>query len=472
MLVFLPVLYFAFQAFSLMTAAAPYTDEGVYAQAGRLIADGAMPHRDFLLVHPPMLSSFVALFSSFTDNYYYTRLAFLFLNVGSGAVLAVVVLQLARLFGVRLSPESRVLAVVVTLVTFYSFHEMTHHDFRFLALRQFCNVFFIFAFFFLLRAERLGGFGSRLMFLLCIWVAGLTFPVAVLLNLPLLAVLLFASGRRKQLTRQIVAACLLLAGSYFVYFLAIENSFEQLVMAQATRVRVDSFDRVAMLLNYAKNDLVLYSIAMASSVALLFNDKLRLLGAALVATAFLQVFAPNSFYPHYTVAAAPALIIAIGLAPFALQGYGDRLSWVTGAIFVLALFVHGSFSLPSLYREMRDNNHPDYGKVIARLRSTPQPVLAFEPIYVVEAGVKAVPHFHQADMRFLRVKGVNLSDSEYERLESAACTILIEPFFAEQFVPGDKQKAWRTAYESAFSNWWGTLLVTHHDHCKGPVRLD
>jgi hypothetical protein len=428
-----------------------------------------LPHRDFLLVHPPMLSSFVAVLSIFTDNYHDIRVIYLFLNVVSGAVLALVVLQLARRFSLPQSPALDLMAVVATLLAFYSFHEMTHHDFRFLALRQFANSFYIFALYFLLKVEARGGNRNTLLFVCCMCIAGLTFPAAIMMNVPLLGVLLVTSSRRQQLVLLIGGAYLLVALLFIVYFVLVDNSYEQLVTAQAGRSRVDSSARVTMLLSYAKTDTVFFLLATASSLLLLFNVRLRWVSVAIIVSSVLHVIAPNSFYPHYTVAAAPGLVLAIGLVPFAIERFGRAINVVGGGIFYSALACHLVLSLPSLYREMRGNDHPDYAAVIHRLKSTPQPVLAFEPIYLVEAGVKAVSHFHEADMRFLRVKGVNLSAAQYARLEAAACTILLEPFFSEGFVPSNIQSAWRATYDNAFSNWWGTLLVTGHEHC---AKLD
>lgn len=47
---------FALQASSLHVAAAPYTDEGVYAEVGRRIFAGERPHANVPLFHMPLRS--------------------------------------------------------------------------------------------------------------------------------------------------------------------------------------------------------------------------------------------------------------------------------------------------------------------------------------------------------------------------------------------------------------------------------
>ena len=62
-------------------------DEGTYVYAGRLLAEGKIPYRDFLFAHPPLLPAMVAVVWKIHPGIMPARLCFLGLNLLGGAAL-------------------------------------------------------------------------------------------------------------------------------------------------------------------------------------------------------------------------------------------------------------------------------------------------------------------------------------------------------------------------------------------------
>jgi hypothetical protein len=121
--------FFYAQFLNLHNAEAAFTDEGVYAQAGSLIMDGLIPHRDFPLWHMPLLPWFIGITLKLTGEMYYVRTLFLFLNC----------LAVFPLYLTFREIRKNIYAALFAVLFYLTFHEMVHHDFRFVAIRQLAN---------------------------------------------------------------------------------------------------------------------------------------------------------------------------------------------------------------------------------------------------------------------------------------------------------------------------------------------
>ncbi|MDV2995395.1 MAG: hypothetical protein N4J56_005049 [Chroococcidiopsis sp. SAG 2025] len=134
---FIACFFFYLQARYLHLAAFPFTDEGVYAEAGRLMLEGLVPHKDFPLWHLPLLPLYSGIVLKLTGNMYWVRLLFLALNC-----FAVVPFYLTCK---KLRDNSS--AAILAILFYLTFHELMFQDFRFLAIRQMANNFLIFFFY-------------------------------------------------------------------------------------------------------------------------------------------------------------------------------------------------------------------------------------------------------------------------------------------------------------------------------------
>jgi hypothetical protein len=121
--------FFFLQARHLHEAAMPATDEGVYAEAGRMMWGGLVPHTDFGFWHMPLMPLLIGLGLKMLPGIYAVRMVFLFAHCFAVVPLA--------LFLRRISPG--IVAPIVAVFFYLSFHELVHHDFRFLAIRQLAN---------------------------------------------------------------------------------------------------------------------------------------------------------------------------------------------------------------------------------------------------------------------------------------------------------------------------------------------
>ena len=79
--------FFFLQTRFLHLASYPVSDEGVYAEAGRMIMRGFVPHSDFPLFHMPLLPIMIGLGLEILQEMYYLRLIYVLVNCLSVVVL-------------------------------------------------------------------------------------------------------------------------------------------------------------------------------------------------------------------------------------------------------------------------------------------------------------------------------------------------------------------------------------------------
>ncbi|MCM8766348.1 MAG: glycosyltransferase family 39 protein, partial [Candidatus Omnitrophica bacterium] len=126
------------QLFNLRYVAAPYTDEGIYLYSAKLITQGYLPYRDFILTHPPLAIFLIALFFKFWDERLFLLRIFYALFIQT-AIFPLFIL-------VKKNTKS-IWAALTAVALFSTFVEFMHHDARFFALRQCEAVIFIYALF-------------------------------------------------------------------------------------------------------------------------------------------------------------------------------------------------------------------------------------------------------------------------------------------------------------------------------------
>lgn len=455
--VLLAFLFFLLQSRLLSLAALPETDEGVYAEAGKLIAGGLIPHRDFPFWHMPLLPALIGGWLRVVGNLHLLRLIFLALNCFS-------VLPLFSVF--RKMSASR-WAPIPAVILYLSFHEMVHHDFRFLAIRQLANVFFIlFLYFRVVRPDARWSFGIQMG--LAVLSALLFLPA--LINIAVLSFALDFSDRDRAM-RKVYArrtACLLLIALVTValYFLMIPHAFQQVILEQITRPGSRSVFRVVEIFR-AQKDSFFYVLSISGLLGgIAFLRPLRPFSIAMLAVIAIALFSSSNYYPHYLSIAGPAFAFGILALVLLLREIGRDVTMpqsVPIAASALLIALHFGVVLPSLLREWNGNRHPDYITFIDRLRSLPGPLLSAQPIHAVLARKDLVSGLWDVALRS-PLPSKHRSAAEWDSLYKQACTVLLEGRL-EGALSKDIVDRWKKESVRVEKTAWGTLLLTDHSQC-------
>lgn len=452
------VVFFFLQARYLHIAAMPGTDEGVYAQVGRLMMQGFVPHGDFAFFHMPLLPLFAGVFGEVLRGVYGARLLFLFLNSFAVIPMYFVFMRITR---------DRVAAA--TAVFFYlTYHEMVHHDFRFLAIRQLANDLLIaYAFFGTVARKWRYSFAAQTA---CAIASGLLF-LPSLLAIGVLSPALAFSGQdgvpwRGEIRRYAIIG--LAAVGATVCYLLLPNAFQQIVLDQFGRSDESKMLRIGNLPDLDK-DVLFYAMSTAFLVlGAAFHRPARPLALSMLGIVAIALLLSSNFYPHYLSAAGPAfafgIFCGVVLAGRAFASLGQWRPLGVAVVVGLAVATHASIVLPSLLGEWIGNRPHEYGEITRELRRAGGPVLAMEPIYAVSARVDMVNDLLPAYTR-PPVGRRSFSDEEFEAMASKACSILLDGSL-RGVVPGHIVERWTSRYERVVDNSWATVLLTHNASCR------
>jgi 4-amino-4-deoxy-L-arabinose transferase-like glycosyltransferase len=292
------------QLFNLKYVAAPYTDEGVYLYPAKLISQGYLPYRDFMLSHPPLTMFVIAIFFKLfgVDLFLLRALYVLFVQ---SAILPIYIL-------VKNHTKSTWPAIIsVALIS--TFIEFIHHDARFFALRQCEIVLLVYTlFFFRLSKGRISQFICG--FLLGL---GLTVTLAHIFVLASFLIAVFTLHRDTKF-REIISQHSYLFLGFFISLIPlvltffIPGAWNCLIGFQGIRPRMDLRGRISILSGVIINDPFIFTLGLLGSLFL--NPALNRIAAIVnILTLFFITFFPNSLYPHYYVILGPTLAISAGI---------------------------------------------------------------------------------------------------------------------------------------------------------------
>jgi hypothetical protein len=446
--------FFFLQARYLHEAAIPATDEGVYAEAGRMMWSGLVPHTDFGFWHMPLLPLLIGLGLKVLPGIYAVRLVFLFGHCFAAVPLA--------LFLRRMSPT--VVAPIVAAFFYLSFHEMVHHDFRFIAIRQAANDLFILFIYF-------GSCGRK-------WQLSYAAQVVLasasaLLFLPSLPNFFLASmlliWRRESgtLRHELVRYAWIVGvavGVALLYLLAMPHAFQQIVLDQMERPSESRLLRVPALLTEVllEKDIPFCGMSVISLIVALSFRALRPLAIAMLGIILMALFLSSNFYPHYLSIAGPAFATGIFCLVVLVQRAAETLGrWsVLGVAIPISLLctVHVSLVMHSLLGEWLLNRQPSYRVLVEAIANARGPVLTHLPIYAVDAGVPVVHEFSDAYMR-PPVWKARYTEEQLLAMENQASSILIEGWMRGA-VSESTIERWLAQYPHAAENEWGIVLYT------------
>ncbi len=446
---------FLLQALHLHEAAFSVTDEGSHAEIGRMIFEGFAPYRDFYYPHPPLLPLLIGGGLKIFGSMYPLRVIYLLLNVG-GAIPLFFLLR--KLTGSRFG-------AVAGIIMYLTFHEMMHHDSRFLGLRHLSNIFVI-AFAsvgIFLKKWKYRSLGETAL----VSLTTLLFYPAVL-NIALVSLLIITrektNRQRITLLRHYATIGSVTLVVLLLFFALVARSIDQTFLEHLGLPAMPRWNRILWIINSDPADLFLYGITTTSlllSLAVLRGQ--RLLALCMLCMISL-IFLPAEFWPHYTVTAVLAFAAGTALLPALFRKVLRVQTMIIPQIItVMIVAVHLHSSLPSLLGEWNGNRGGDYHQIVSELRKYPEPVLTYmEPIYAIDAEKKLVQYTYRAT-RFTATIHYAIPAEEHLRLAEKACTIFL-PGWDRSTLPPDVLKHWRETYE--LMNDDPLILLTHNPHCS------
>lgn len=450
----LAALFFILQVRHLPWAAMPGTDEGVYAQIGRLMASGSLPHRDFAFYHMPLLP-FLAGIGERMVTITGVRILFLFLN--SFAVVP--------LYFSLLHVSKNKVAATAAVFFYLTYHEMVHHDFRFLAIRQLANDVLI-AYLFLGTVGRRWKSSATLQ-ALCGCASGLLFVPAIA-NIGFVSLSLVwmapSSKRKSEFVRYcMIGVCAVLPA--ILWLALVPNAYQQVVIDQLRRSSESKLLRIHNLPDLSM-DFRFYVVATVGLACGLFPRVTRALALGMFGVLLSSLLLSSNFYPHYLSIAGPAFAYGIFCGTVSIHALSRGLRrFATPAVAVLIGVLaasHSSLVLPSLLAEWNGNRPVEYAELVRSLNGGGR-VLAMQPIYAVSARVDMVDGLLQAYTR-PPVGWRTFSESEYEAMAETACSILLDGSL-RQALPSGLAERWVARFEKVVENSWATVLRTSNPSC-------
>jgi len=431
---FLYVAAFVLQSRSIGRVVIQALDEGVYLYAARLIADGLLPYRDFFLSHPPLLIAGAAAGLGLTG---FDVPLFSLLYV------AWVFSSLFPLYALlrRLS-ASRAAAVFGGVLLCVS-PIIAGFDGRYFALRPASMPFLAWG-----LAALFCGFPALGGLLVA------AFSASVATNVVLGATLLVGwtvwgglEGDRVP-RRDAIRAW----GAYASFLLlalaavaAIPGGLQNVFGFQFIRPRAELGARLLSLgTRVLPENAVLFVLGLGGCA--LAKGRARAIGLAAAASFPLVILGPRSYYAHYCSVFAFPFAVTAALAAERLATTGRLRRAIAGCLLVLAL---SGTSLPPFLATVFAPRSIRFFRTVDVLQRSPEPLLAYEPIYALYAGRRLTSHYHVADVRFFRVARLNLDEDVFNRLLSGSGTVLVEPFFASLLTPA-RRRALDERFEPVF----------------------
>lgn len=452
-LVVLTALAFILQARFLATAGAPYSDEGIYAEAGRLRLQGVAIHRDLTFWHMPLIPLLIGIGLETFHSMYWVRLVYLFTNCFSVIPLYLLLVSVSRRRGLAL----------LASVFYLTFPEMVQDDFRFVAIRQPVNLLFILYTYLGLRESSARWVGQAVVAALSLLMFLGSAPSLFFVSLAL-ALSANRQGRSGVFGRYL-AVGLAAALPAALYLVAVPQAFDQVVLAQMSRAVDPKLPRLVELLS-APFDRVFYLTGLIGLFAATLRKELRALALAMLGSIGVAVLVPANYFPTYPVAAAPAFafgVFGLGLALDSAAGHRAGSILATTAVMGI-LTVHLLIVVPYLLTEW-SHRDPDYVEIIETLRKGSGPVLTIQPIYAIEAG-RPVPLALGRVYTRPWALGINVdfADLDLKTIAGGSCSIVWESGLSS-LASASLQAEWEAGYWIRAANRVAKVLETQGSGC-------
>lgn len=392
-----------------------FTDEGVYLYGAKLLSEGYLIYRDFFFGHSPYLLVIPALFFKIIGlkmNLFHFLYTVWFYSSLFPIFLIIYKFSKSR-FGATLA-----------LILFCTYGELVQWGTHQFDLRQMAIPFLVFSLYFIYVRF----FPKIAAVLLAFFAIGIVsnLPLSVLFIVLLLSGdLLFGQTNIKSLLEKYKAFLIIFFSivvlGYFLILL-IPNGYKDVIGYQLSRPFLPYDIRFNWVKENISDNWPIFAFGLLGSIFTI-NKKYKLFGLFNIIGLPLVVFLGPNYYPHYLVILAPTLAITSGLAVAAFS----RLN-LNFAVLLLVIFGIYTTSYQNLKYQLIEKRTPEFFRAVEVLKELPEPLFAFEPAYGLYAGKNLTFHYYTADMRYFRVTGKNLTDSEYKQILDRSRTVLIEPF--------------------------------------------
>lgn len=415
-IIFLYIVNLIIQNYNLGKIANVFTDEGVYLYSAKLLNEGFIPYKDFFLAQPPFLlylAGLVLHIVSYNMNIFhflYTLFAF-----SSIFPIFFVVLQFTR---------SR-LSAVLSVVFFSTYSELVQWDMSSFAFRQASLPFLAFSLFFIFVKPKIRLSGLLLGIFSIILISNLLVTLCLIIAI-LLSELLVNKTTIQQTFKKYYPLILtfgLITLFGYLIILLIPNAYSNLLNYQLDRLAIPYLTRLEWIKFYTlPNNWPILFFGLAGS--LLISKKVGLFGIFNILSTIVIVLAGKSYYPHYLTILAVGFCISCGVLVKKLNR-NFILGILTTFIMLISIFYASFVHLRDylIYRRT-----PEFFSLIEVLKSTPEPLFSFEPIYGLYADKDLTFHYRVADMRYFRVMGTNMDAADYIKILKNSQTVLVEPF--------------------------------------------
>jgi 4-amino-4-deoxy-L-arabinose transferase-like glycosyltransferase len=431
----------------------PYVDEGTYLYAAKLVTDGQVPYRDFLLAHPPLLIYLAAAWMHVAGtDVTAARLANLSLVLASTVPLYLVVRQMTR------SCLSGLLAVAAYPAGLLLVGNMG----RTVMLDPVVNAFLLLAF--ALYAMRKGSAWLRLGFGVLAAAAVLTKFVAVIpIGLIVLGDLAFSRPERRfwrsWLTGAAGAALILVPAG--ITLMRTPGFLDDTLISQVERGGMPLILRVQFLYADVLHFPVILLAMLASAWYLARGKDWRVRVAALagLGTVLALVIGFKSFFAYYVVLGLPWLTIAFAVACHDVVRRASVRVW-RPALAALTLTV--GLIVPAAYEEAYYRAGASHGsspaQIVPILAQTDGYIYSIAPLYALWSGRPEYPWYYSADALMPRLVG-RLTSEDLEQAFSGSQAVVL---WADELHDYPQADAYlRSHFELRYQDEYYSLWLRH-----------
>jgi hypothetical protein len=396
-------------------------DEGTYIYAGKLLAEGQLPYRDFLLTHPPMIALITGAFQwLFGTDIMAIRLVYLVLVLASTVPLYA---SASRLANARA-------AGLVSVAVYLSGMLLLANMGRTVRLEPVMNAFLIGAF----ACNVLQPNNLRLRVL-----AGALFGLAILVKLVAvvpIALLVLGDlvwsrpGRRfiRDWAVTAAGAALILVPAALI-LLAEPRFIDDVVLAQLGRPGLPLQIRLA----YLQQNVLRYPlipVALVASVWLMLRSRdarLKIVSLLALGSTVTLVFAFKTYYGYYIVQVLPwlAVVVAVAACPIVWRIAG---LWARPLLLVGTLVLAGV--VPALYGEVYHRTAHDHvsspARIVPLLRGGEGYVYSMYPAFALWSEREPYPWYYTADSLISRITQ-RIGDEDFLQVFSGSTALVLWP---------------------------------------------
>jgi 4-amino-4-deoxy-L-arabinose transferase-like glycosyltransferase len=400
-------------------------DEGTYLYAGKLVSQGLVPYRDFLLAHPPVLVLLAAAWQNVAGaDIMSARLAYL----------GVVLVSTVPLYGLARQLAGSSLAGLCAVITYTTGMLLLANMGRTIRLEPIMNAFLVAAFglYFLRPRGRMFGLvvGALMAAAVLVKLVAIV-PVALLFIGELL---LCARDRRfvgSWLT--IIAGAVIVLAPAAGLLLTVPGFVEDVFVSQVARPGLPLSVRGY----FVWQDVTRYpliAIALLGAAWLLrrgTDTRVRSLAFVALGSTVVLVLAFRTFFGYYLVQALPwlAVIFAITCVNAARRASAAWRRPLAAGVLVLGV------AIPFAYAEYYDRTARDHvsspREIVSLLRQGTGYIYTMYPAFALWSGRAIYPWYYQADALVPRLTGA-LADSGFiEAFAGSDALVLYEGELAE-----------------------------------------